>query len=292
MPIAVANTPLSWGVYHGSDHEHPYTLVLDQIAETGYAGVELGPWGYLPTDRDTLWEALRSRKLELASASVALNLLDQDVVADEHVLRVGRLVRALGGRMLLLRDNNRTPPLVANAGRVRAPRLSAGEWDLFAENLNRVAARVGREVGLKTAYQHQCASYVETAEEVRLLMERAGDMVGLCLDTGHWHYAGGDAADALREYGRRVAHIHFSDCDSHIRQFCIDERLDFDEAIQTGVFTELGRGMVDFPRLITMLIRIRYEGWVVVAQDSLLEEPDADRLSAHYNRDYLRKLGI
>ena len=56
MPIRVANAPVSWGIYEfeGLAQKYPYTQVLDEIAETGYTGVELGPWQYLPTEPEKL----------------------------------------------------------------------------------------------------------------------------------------------------------------------------------------------------------------------------------------------
>ena len=48
MAIKVANAPVSWGIYEFEDVEpkFPYTRVLDEIAESGYRGTELGPYGY------------------------------------------------------------------------------------------------------------------------------------------------------------------------------------------------------------------------------------------------------
>src|SRR5690349_10785482 len=49
--IAVANAPVSYGAFEvtvGHDPNVPNgTEVLDQVAEAGYAGIDLGPVGYL-----------------------------------------------------------------------------------------------------------------------------------------------------------------------------------------------------------------------------------------------------
>ena len=68
MTISVANTPLSWGVHSASETSPVYLDVLDQIRETGYAGTDLGPWGYLPTEPEALRAELQARELSLASA--------------------------------------------------------------------------------------------------------------------------------------------------------------------------------------------------------------------------------
>ena len=51
--IRIANAPCSWGVMTGFGTEDafpPYEQVLDEIAEAGYTGTELGDWGFMPTD--------------------------------------------------------------------------------------------------------------------------------------------------------------------------------------------------------------------------------------------------
>lgn len=296
MAIAVANAPISWGIHRAEDDKYTYGEVLDQIADTGYTGVELGPWGYLPTDPQRLRAELESRGLALSSACVPVGLAADEAHAasETHALEVGVLVAAVGGRTLVLvEDASAYPELSARAGRVRAPRLSESQWDVFAAGVNSIARRVQDECGLRVSFQNQCGTHVETEAEVALLMERLdAEHVGLCLNTGHWHYAGGDAVDALKTYRERVWHLQFSDCDPTIHQFALERHLNLYEATQAGVFSDLGQGMVDFPRVITILRRLRYDGWAVVEQDTLLDEPDADRQSARYNRDYLRRLGV
>ncbi len=79
MTIKIGNAPVSWGIYEFKDlaPKYPYSTVLDQIAETGYTGLELGPWGYLPTDPDLLRNELNRRDLQLLSSFVPINFLDE-----------------------------------------------------------------------------------------------------------------------------------------------------------------------------------------------------------------------
>ena len=52
MPtIQVANAPCSWGVIENVEGERGgYARVIDEMHEAGYAGTELGDWGFMPTD--------------------------------------------------------------------------------------------------------------------------------------------------------------------------------------------------------------------------------------------------
>jgi inosose dehydratase len=298
MTIRIANAPVSWGIYEFKDiaPKYPYSRVLDEIVETGYAGLELGPWGYLPTDPDALRAELQPRGLQLLSSYVPVRFADADqhAVGEEHALQVGRLLAALGAKHIVLADDNGiTPELVAHAGQRTGSYLTAEGWDVFANGVNRVARRLHDDLGLHVVFHHHCAGCVETPDETRTLLQRTdADLVGLCLDTGHYHYGGGDAVEAVHEFGNRVRYLHFKDCDPHIRQRCGDEQLDYFAAVKAGVFCELGQGGVDFAGVIAAMKALGYDGWAIVEQDVLTDDLDAPKASALRNRDYLRQLGL
>lgn len=298
MSIRVGNAPVSWGIYEFKDAEakYPYARVLDEIAETGYSGLELGPWGYLPTDPAVLRPELDKRKLQLLSSFVPVKLVDANAHEDgeAHALKVGKLLAALGAKVIVLADENGSvPELVKQAGQRKGSALSDSQWNVFAAGVNRIARTVHDELGLKIVFHHHCAGYVETPEEVQELMSRTdADLVGLCLDTGHWQYAGGDAVQCIQQYGERVRYLHLKDCDPNIRELCIKEKLDYFEATQAGVFCELGQGSVDFPGVLAEMDKLGYKGWAIVEQDVLTDDLEAPRRSARRNREYLRKLGI
>lgn len=298
MPIRIASAPVSWGIYEFKDIEpkYPFARVLDEMVETGYTGLELGPWGYLPTDPDKLRPELEKRGLQLLSSYVPVKLVDASAheAGEAHALKVGKLLAALGaGNIVLADDNGTVPELVAKAGQRTGSMLTSDQWDVFAKGVNRIARRVHDELGLKVVFHHHCAGYVETPAETRNLMDRADhELVGLCLDTGHWQYAGGDALGCVREYGERVRYLHLKDCDPNIRQQCIDQKLGYFDATKAGVFCELGKGSVDFPAIIAEMEKLGYDGWAIVEQDVLVDDLDAPKQSSQRNRDYLRSLGL
>jgi inosose dehydratase len=298
MTIRIANAPVSWGIYEfeGAAQKYTYQRVLDEIAETGHAGLELGPWGFLPTDPEVLRPELEKRGLQLLSSFVPCNFADASAIeaAEAHALKVGKLLAAMGAVCIVLADENGTvPELVQQAGKRTGSALSSSEWDVYAAGVNRVARKIYDELGLKVTFHHHCAGYVETPDEVRQLLDRAdADLVGLCLDTGHWHYAGGDALACVQEYGERVRYLHLKDFDPAIRARAIAEGLDYFQATKEGVFCELGQGEVDFPGVIGAMQKLGYDGWAIVEQDVLTDDLDAPKRSAARNREYLRGLGL
>ena len=268
-----------------------WAQVLDEIAETGYVGTELGPYGFLPTDPALLRTELEQRGLQLLSAFVPVDLVNPQAHAAgvATALQVGRLLQALEAPLLVLADNNGSvSELVKQAGRRSGTYLK--DWNHLADGVERVRHAVAEELGLTTVFHHHCAGHVETPEEAEALLERT--QVQLCLDTGHWHYAGGDAVECLKRWGSRVGYLHFKDCQPEVARRCREQGLDYFAAVKAGVFCPLGDGEVDFPGILAELARQGYDGWAVVEQDVLANDLEAPRRFSQQNRHYLQNLGL
>jgi inosose dehydratase len=298
--IRVGNAPCSWGVleFGMPAAPTPPAQMLEEMAAAGYAGTELGDWGFLPTDPAALASDVSLHGLNLIGAFVPVKLADAGALdaGIETAVRTATLLAAAAGEdaLVVLSDDNLTVPhRTERAGRIRAAdALRPDEWDRFAARAAQIAEAVRDATRLRTVFHHHCGGYVETPEEIDALMTRTDPaLVGLCLDTGHLTYGGGDAAAALRRYRDRVWHVHAKDCDPQVAQQARTEGWDYHKALGHGIFCELGRGAVDFPAVIGELRHLDYAGWIVVEQDVLpgLGTPAA---SAARNRTYLRGLGI
>ena len=81
--IAVANAPVSYGAFEltvGRDPDVPRgEAVLNQVQSAGYAGIDLGPVGYLG-NKERLGESLAGHDLGLAGAYVELPYADHDTL--------------------------------------------------------------------------------------------------------------------------------------------------------------------------------------------------------------------
>jgi len=185
------------------------------------------------------------------------------------------------------------PNRTARAGRIREEDgLTPSEWDAFARRAEHVATEVRRATGLRTVFHPHCAGYVETPHEIDALLSRTDPaLLGLCLDTGHVTFGGGDPLATLAGYADRIWHVHFKDCDPALAAQSRLEGWDYHIAVRRGIFCELGRGTVPFAGVLDALRVRNYSGWIVVEQDVLpgLGTPAA---SATRNRQYLRGLGI
>jgi inosose dehydratase len=297
--IKVANAPCSWGAleFELEGKAPDYVQVLNEIVETGYAGTELGDWGFMPTDPQKLSEEIHGRNLKLLGAfvPVALKKPEAHQPGIDVAVRTARLMAAVEGDLpfiILADENGSIPERTKNAGRVTPEMgLSESEWQIFAEGAEKVAAAVKKETGLRTAFHHHCAGYVETPAEIEKLMSLTDpNLLGLVFDCGHYRFGGGDPVEGLKKYGKRVWHFHFKDYHPGFGKQGIKEGWDYFQSVSAGVFCELGKGEVNFPALLAELKKIGFEGWGVVEQD-VLPGMGKPKESAKRNREYIRSLG-
>jgi inosose dehydratase len=301
MPkLRFGNAPCSWGTleFEGVEGERiDFGRMLDELAETGYTGTELGDWGYMPVDPALLRAELRKRGLAMLGAFVPVALKEPGAHARgvEAAVRTARLLAAVGDEpppFLVLADNNgAVAERVRMAGRITAEMgLSATEWRAFANGALMVARAVRDETGLRTVFHHHCAGYVETPEEITRFLELTDDkLIGLVFDTGHYAYGSGsrDVMEGLRRFWTRVWYVHLKDCDPAVAEQARAGQWDYFEAIRRGLFCELGKGCVDFPAVIGWLKDRGYDGYALVEQD-ILPGMGTPKEFARRNREYLR----
>ena len=276
--MKIANAPCSWGVleFELNGEAPDYTQVLDEMHAIGYTGTELGDWGFMPTHAGQLRDELAKRQLTLLGAFVAVALADEETHAagEATALQHARLLADVSGDtpfIVLSDDIATTERRTRYAGRIRPEHgLTPAQWDIFVQGTHRIARAVRNETGLRTVFHPHCAGYVETGSEIDTLMERTDpNLIGLCFDTGHYRFGGGDPLKAFTRHADRIWHVHFKDCHPDIAARSRSEEWDYFTSVGNGVFCELGNGDIDFPAFLTELRNRHYEGWIVVEQDVL-----------------------
>lgn len=306
--IQVGNSPCSWGAleFGGlAGKQIGYQQMLDELIETGYAGTDLGNWGYMPTDPSVLRTELEKRNLTMLGAFLPVALSNSDAInaGVAEALKISRFLNKVARSdyrpMLVLADDNGTDSVrTQNAGRV-APEmeLSEAKWRTLADGIERVADAVRAETELQTVFHHHCAGYVETPDEIAKMLDLTDpELVGLVFDTGHYMYGSGSSdpecvMDGINRFADRIWYMHFKDCDLEVAHQARTEGWDYFGAVGNGIFCELGQGGVDFPAVVDWLRENLYSGWICVEQDVLpgMGEP---RESALRNREYLRTLNL
>jgi inosose dehydratase len=268
------------------------------MQETGFRGTELGDWGFMPTDPLLLKDELDQRELSLVGSWVTSVLIDRNGHMDsaQRARRTAGLLSAVSGtNPLIILGDNLFAYEVRNqvAGQVTAQdSMTANQWAVFIDGLHLIARQVKEETGIRTVFHHHCSTWIEAPWEISRLLELTDpELIGLCFDTGHYRFGGGEPVKGLKKYADRIWHVHFKDCDAEIATTARNEKLEYNAAVGKGLFCELGKGEVDFRGILKELQSIGYEGWVVVEQD-VLPNMGAPKEMARRNREYLRSIGL
>ncbi len=296
MNIKVGNAPVSWGVMEveGWGEQVPYRKVLDEIVEAGYAGTELGPYGYLPTEPNELKSELSARGLQLVASFVPLPLAhpERHAAGYQEAMKVAQLLAQSGARLIVLADEM-SAARISVSGRVDEARdgMSDRQWDGAAQILKRISEDC-RELGLSAVFHHHAGTFVETPNEIARLCELTDpDLLGLCLDTGHYFFGGGNPVDAVRLYGARIRHLHLKDVQLPVLASARRDGVGFLEAVRRGVFCELGEGALDLNKVVQDMTAGGYSGWAIVEQDVDTSSANVKPLeSAVRSRQYLRNV--
>jgi inosose dehydratase len=298
IQVRVANAPCSWGVLEWSGGPtFAYGQVLDEIAASGFDGTELGDWGFMPTDPEALAAELGRRDLAMVGAYVPARLVDSASVrkALDQAVRTATLISQVSPEafIVLADDTAADPARAARAGRVQSSdSLDASGWKQAGRALDDLARAVRDETGIRSVVHAHCATFIETPWEIQAALDNTDEsLVGLCVDTGHITYGGGDPVAIIRDAAPRVWHMHFKDCSPAVAAAARHQEWNYETAVHNGLFCELGRGSVPFSAVIGALQSIKYQGWIVVEQD-VLPSMGTPLESAARNREYLRALGL
>jgi inosose dehydratase len=299
--IVVANAPVSYGAFELTVGILPDVpdggAVLDEVADAGYEGIDLGPLGYFGYGEE-LARNLAGRRLALAGGFFELPFHDAAKMPSvlrelDSLLDVFDAVSANGNGL-------KPRPTLADAGsdlrrskpgqadRDRSLGFDAEQWKHFAEGVEMTVARC-RARGYEPTFHHETGTYVEAPWEIEQVL--ALTTIGLCLDTGHLLLGGGDPVKAMEDWGGRINHVHLKDARKAVVEQIVREAAPVAEIWRRKAFCRLGEGDLDVDGVLERL-RSGYSGWLVVEQDVLPDPSGKAAADQRANREYLAKRGF
>lgn len=282
--MRIGISPMSWGIALGRNPlQIPWQRFLDETRAAGYDGIELGTWGYLPTESNVLRRELAARGLALAGGQINADFAHGGSWPEvlERVEATCELLSANGASRLVLLSTYSDQDLDTPA-----------KWSGALDRIQEIA-RVAQRLHVVAAYHAHAGGGVETEAQIEQLMaETDPSLVALCFDTGHHAYSGGDVVAFIRKHADRIAHVHLKNVNREVLKRVRDQRLSFSEASRLGVMTELGRGFVDLRAVKNALTGVGYRGWTVVEQDRGEKSDDDPAATATRNRRHLREVGF
>ena len=231
MSLTFGTAPDSWGVWFPDNPAQPHwSQFLDEAASTGHRIIELGPFGYLPTDVNLLRDELAKRDLSLIAATLmtpdlySADLFDKKIA---EVRQIASLAAPLGAKyFVMMGDLYR-----GLDGSWNSPTAVDGaQWSQLVKTCDAVGKLVLEEFGMILAFHPHADTVVEYSEQVdRLLDQTDSRFTQLCLDTGHYFYRGGDSAALLRERHSRIPYMHLKSIDSSVLKIAQEEELAFSD---------------------------------------------------------------
>jgi inosose dehydratase len=304
--IRVANAPVSFGVDEllPDDAWMPKPdEVIDLIAELDYEGTELGPPGFLG-EPAVVRARLEDRGLELVGSFLPIRF-SRDEGAEEDLAWLRDVLPTVRDSapdpstvMAILSDGFDAPERLQFAGRIPEhpeAHLPEDRWPLLMRNLHRAAA-ICRDAGFRVSVHPHAGTYLETETEIRRMMDGLdSSLLGLCLDTGHVRFGGGDPVALARDYAVEITHVHLKDCSTAVLRDVAASGGGMEEDLRAGAFVDLGDGDSAIADVVRVLQERGYSGWAVVEQDvRLLGTDTIERLrtSQRRNREFLNALGL
>ncbi|MFV2064290.1 MAG: TIM barrel protein [Chloroflexota bacterium] len=293
--LHLGSAPDSWGVWMPDDpRQTPWPRFLDEVAEAGYAWIELGPFGYLPTDPARLVEETGRRGLTITGGTVDGGL-HRPGTFDEVLERsrdVCRTLAGVGARYLVFLPEMYRD--VDEAGTwLQERELTVEQWDRLLTGMSQLGRIVHDEFSMTLAFHPHADSHVGTQEHVERFLEGTDpDFVQLCLDTGHVSYCDGDNIAIIRRFPERIHYVHLKQVEPGILERVRREGLSFAQAVRLGSMCEPPLGDPEMPPVLETLADLDRDLFAVVEQDLFPCEPDVPLPIAKRTREYFESIGI
>ncbi len=292
--IRLGTAPDSWGVWFPDDPDQvPWDRFLDEAAAAGYGWIELGPYGYLPTNPEQLRDELGKRDLQLSGGAVFAGLhrgADALTTAISDCRQEAELLTALGARHLVLLPEGYTG---LDGSLTQPTQLSGDQWKDLCSGMSDLARVLKQESDVELVFHPHADSHVDTQERVeQFLHDTDPDLVQLCLDTGHISYCGGDNIAIIRAFPQRIGYVHLKQVDPAVIARKDAEGLGFAPAVALGAMVEPPLGVPDMPPLLDELAALDVDLFAIVEQDLYPCERDVPFPIARRTAQYFGGCGL
>jgi inosose dehydratase len=268
--LIIGTAPDSWGVWFPDDPKQtPWERFLDEVVESGYKWIELGPYGYLPTDPSRLADELKARDLKVSAGTVFTAFhrgVDQWDIAWEPARKVAELTAAIGGEHIVVIPAMWRDDVTGEA--VESGELTVEQWDDLFNGHNRLGKVLSEEYGLQQQFHSHADSHVCGQSDIeRFLQNTDPQLVTLCLDTGHAEYGGASSVDLIEKYPERIGYLHLKQIDPAVLKTVREQNMTWAAANLAGVMVEPPNGLPDLSKVIDAVEKLDKPIFGIVEQD-------------------------
>jgi inosose dehydratase len=252
------------------------TKFLDGIASYGFTGIQISGEQALSAE---FLELMKERGITSAEQYFAIRCDENGPLEGSEAESTKTIAQAAAaGVQILVIAVDGTADRDRCAGRADSgPQLSDVGFKRLAAQVESTA-RLAAAVGINSSFHPHAATYIETEAETERLFDLLDkNLVGMCLDVGHWIVGGGDPIAAVKIYGGRITHVHVKDVSPEVLTKLLSGELEtMNIAVEDfKLFVPAGTGLLKMSELFHALNAISYSGWLMSEQDSAWEPAEA-----------------
>ncbi|MCQ5129726.1 myo-inosose-2 dehydratase [Butyricicoccus faecihominis] len=271
--------------------EYSFEDIVDQAAEAGFVGIELGR--KFPKNPEVMKTELGKRGLVLTSGWCD-TMFGCPELRDEYMelfQQKARFLKDCGCEVVVAAEGTGSNCWDPREYRAKkgVQKLDDAGWKLFTEGLNEAGAFV-KSLGMKLVYHVHTGTCCETYDETKRLCDNTDpELVYLLADTGHLHYCDVDLEKFFTDFADRIAYVHLKNIRELVLDVVRDYKIDFNSSVKCGIFTVPGDGGMDYRPIMQILSDKGYEGWMMVEAEQYLPSPK----TLHFMkmaREYLREI--
>lgn len=304
--MKITGAPCCWGVEDPKNPFNPsWKQVLDEAALSGYTGLELGPYGYMPLDIDVLQEELKKRNLNIVAGTMYDNLSSNDNL-DYLIQKTHDICKLISKLDQKKSENNLKyePPYLVVIDEVNpirsktsglydeGERLDETSWNRMMYNITEICKIAWNQYGIRPVLHPHAGGYIEFEDEIKKALENLDEnLIGLCLDTGHSYYSGMDPLEWLEKYYDRLDYIHFKDINLEVYKRETKKHTGFFESCALGVMCPIGQGIIDYKSIYNFLRKKEYQGYITIEQERDPKDSDTSLMDVKQSVDYLKAIG-
>ena len=216
--------------------------VVSTVAEYGFSGFET-QLGCLPLDDPAAWREASSRANDIAISAAHTGGRWGDL--DAQALMAPLLERV-----------SRLPDLGCSRLAVSmglAEEASAEELARAVENLGLLGRMCRERAGVTVVFHNHGRELADDARMLRAIVAGcAPEDLALGADLGWVAHAGWDVVDFLEIFGDRIGYLHVRDVIGNG---------------ESSGFAEVGRGTLEYRRILAALADLGYSGWLVAESE-------------------------
>ena len=242
---------------------------LSGIAKYGFKGIQIS------MDQGNSHEFVQSMKdhsLKFAEIYVAVHMTTDGIeaISELETAETIALAARVGVEMIVFAVDGTTERDLCATRAETGPQLTETAYSQLAEHINRFA-KIAQEHGMKSSFHPHAATFIETLTETEKLMNLLDpELVGVCLDVGHWIVGGGDPIEAIQHFGERITHVHIKDVAGEVLAKLASGEIAsmHDSVMDEKLFVPAGTGVLDLHGVMDALSAINFTGWLMSEQDS------------------------